>query len=185
MRMQGGCCAYGGQAGGRVHACGEGTHAHRVHFAFQGGLGWRWRQGGGKGGGGEAEGEEDGDNGEGGEAQRVVNGGGVGGGRWWRRRWWQRHYLCQAEAYPHVRGRRWRLRGGRCGWRRCGGDGETVGDDGGRRRRWRWWSRWRRRGWRRWRRAARAGASVEGRTFGEDSQLEPLGNERMKLPLGP
>ena len=74
--MQGGCCAYGGQAGGRVHACGEGTHAHRVHFAFQGGLGWRWRQGGGKGGGGEAEGEEDGDNGEGGEAQRVVNGGG-------------------------------------------------------------------------------------------------------------
>ena len=131
VRMQGGCCAYGGQAGGRVHACGEGTHAHRVHFAFQGGLGWRWRQGGGKGGGGEAEGEEDGDNGEGGEAQRVVNGGGVGGGRWWRRRWWQRHYLCQAEAYPHVRGRRWRLRGGRCGWRRCGGDGETVGDDGG------------------------------------------------------
>ena len=88
-------------------------------------------KGGGKGGGGEAEGEEDGDNGEGGEAQRVVNGGGVGGGRWWRRRWWQRHYLCQAEAYPHVRGRRWRLRGGRCGWRRCGGDGETVGDDGG------------------------------------------------------
>ena len=76
VRMQGGCCAYGGQAGGRVHACGEGTHAHRVHFAFQGGLGWRWRQGGGKGGGGEAEGEEDGDNGEGGEAQRVVNGGG-------------------------------------------------------------------------------------------------------------
>ena len=115
-----------------MHACGEGTHAHRVHFAFQGGLGWRWRQGGGKGGGGEAEGEKDGDNGEGGEAQRVVNGGGVGGGRWWRRRWrWQRHYLCQAEAYPHVRGRRWRLRGGRCGWRRCGGDGETVGDDGG------------------------------------------------------
>ena len=81
VRMQGGCCAYGGQAGGRVHACGEGTHAHRVHFAFQGGLGWRWRQGGGKGGGGEAEGEEDGDNGEGGEAQRVVNGGGVGGGK--------------------------------------------------------------------------------------------------------
>ena len=35
------------------------------------------------------------------------------------------------------------------------------------------------------RRAARAGASVEGRTFGEDSQLEPLGNERMKLPLTP
>eukprot|EP00964_Phaeocystis_antarctica_P056360 scaffold33250_cov65-Phaeocystis_antarctica.AAC.2 len=33
-------------------------------------------KGGGKGGGGEAEGEEDGDNGEGGEAQRVVNGGG-------------------------------------------------------------------------------------------------------------
>ena len=31
-------------------------------------------KGGGKGGGGEAEGEEDGDNGEGGEAQRVVNG---------------------------------------------------------------------------------------------------------------
>ena len=29
------------------------------------------------------------------------------------------------------------------------------------------------------------GASVEGRTFGEDSQLEPLGNERMKLPLAP
>ena len=32
-------------------------------------------KGGGKGGGGEAEGEEDGDNGEGGDAQRVVNGG--------------------------------------------------------------------------------------------------------------
>ena len=38
---------------------------------------------------------------------------------------------CQAEAYPHGRRGRWRLRGGRCGWRRCGGDGETVGDDGG------------------------------------------------------
>ena len=55
------------------------THAHRVHLAFQGGLGWRWRQGGGEGGGVEAEGEGDGGNGEGGAAQRVVNGGEGGG----------------------------------------------------------------------------------------------------------
>ena len=38
---------------------------------------------------------------------------------------------CQAEAYPHGRRGRWRLRGGRCGWRRCGGNGETGGGDGG------------------------------------------------------
>ena len=70
------------RAGGRARArmCGEGTHAHRVHLAFQGGLGWRWRQGWcGEGGGVEAEGEGDGGNGQGGDAQRVVNGGEGGG----------------------------------------------------------------------------------------------------------
>ena len=40
QEVQGGCCAYRGQASGRVHACGEGSHAHRVRFALQGGMRW-------------------------------------------------------------------------------------------------------------------------------------------------
>ena len=65
--------------GRRAGAC---THVARARTRiasishFRAGWDGDGGKGGGKGGGGEAEGEEDGDNGEGGEAQRVVKGGG-------------------------------------------------------------------------------------------------------------
>ena len=76
VRMQGGCCAYGGQAGGHVHACVARARTRITSiWHFRAGWDGDGGRGGGEGGGVEAEGEGDGGNGQGGDAQRVVNGG--------------------------------------------------------------------------------------------------------------
>ena len=119
VRMQGGCCAHRGRAVGQVRCTHVARARRRSRIAsishYRAGWDGDGGRGGGEGGGVEAEGEGDGGNAmvsEGGDAQRVVNGGDEVG-RAEAAVTMVAKAPCQAEAYG--RRERWRRRGGRCG----------------------------------------------------------------------